>query len=96
MEAKFFVQYNKVIKSGHLLCIKNKGMNYSGNLFIKFDIEFPKVLTNREKNIFTKIYTPENTAETVYNLVEYEPTNHDENHSNYNYSQPQAVQCAQQ
>ena len=94
--SKFFVQYDKVINSGQLLCIKNKGMNYSGNLFIQFEVKFPKVLTNREKNILAKIYTPENTAETVYNLVEYEPTNHDENHSNYNHSQPQAVQCAQQ
>ena len=93
---KFFVQYNKVIKSDHLLCIKNKGMNYSGNLFIQFNIKFPKVLTNREKIIIQKIYNPKNVSEIVYKLVEYEPTNHDENHSNYNYSQPQAVQCAQQ
>ena len=48
------------------------------------------------RSIVGKIYNPKNVSEIVYKLVEYEPTNHDENHSNYNYSQPQAVQCAQQ
>ena len=92
---KFYVQYHKIINNDHLLCVRNKGMNSLGDLYIKFDIEFPLILTQNEKRILNKIcdFKDEISDIPVYNLIEFEPKNKTSNHSR---PQMQSVQCAQQ
>ena len=93
---KFYVEYHKVIKHGHLLCIRNKGMSQLGDLYIKFEVEFPEILNQREKEVLNDFADSDKITGdlTTYNLIEFEPIN-EENNSN-NHSNMQGVQCAQQ
>jgi DnaJ family protein A protein 2 len=93
---KFYVEYHKVIKHEHLLCVRNKGMNQLGDLYIKFEVKFPEILNQKEKKILNQfIDTDKEMNEfSTYNLIEFEPSN--EQNSTNNHPNMSGVQCAQQ
>ena len=93
---KFYVEYHKVIKHGHLLCVRNKGMNQLGDLYIKFEVKFPEILNQKEKKILNQFIDSDKEMNefSTYNLIEFEPSN-DQNTKNNPPDMP-GVQCAQQ
>ena len=96
---KFYTQYHKVIKNDHLLCVRNKGMNSLGDLYIKFEVAFPTILNQREKKILNKFVDSDEKMDDflTYNLIEFEPDINENNPNNeYAHPQMQGVQCAQQ
>lgn len=66
-----------IIKPGTVLCIKNKGMNQSGNLYVIFDIEFPNELTDSQRNSMKLITDYVSTKKKKSNDVSWEFTTAD-------------------
>ena len=93
---KFYAQYHKIIKNDHLLCVRNKGMNSLGDLYIKFEVEFPEILDTKEKEILNGFINTNKIIDSyrTHNLIEFEPKNETNNHGHH--PQMQSVQCAQQ
>lgn len=93
---KFYAEYHKVIKHGHLLCVRNKGMNQLGDLYIKFEVKFPEILNQTEKKILNQFIDSDKEMNefSTYNLIEFEPSN--EQNTTNNHPEMPGVQCAQQ
>jgi len=106
---KIVIDYNDIIVENKLYKMNNKGMpiynnnKNNGDLILKFNIIFPKEITNSEKIELSKIfkYNPKSDIEIDDNylkgfLIEYDEEESENDHENESNGQHfQSVQCAQ-
>jgi DnaJ family protein A protein 2 len=87
----FYVQTNHLISPDQIFCITGKGMVSYGNLYVKFDIQFPSELTLDEKIYIQKKFGTDKTQVDVLNMY---PENLPQVRQ-YEQEQPE-IGCAQQ
>lgn len=108
---ELFIKVDEIIKDNMIRMIKYEGMPRDseyllrGHLFVKFNIVYPNVITEKQKTKLKKLFNIqqlENTNEqTSCNLLDPEKENledeedDDDDHHDHNHSPPN-VQCAQQ